>query len=219
MQKSIIKHQSMRSAVRSALRDEIAQGGLRPGEKLEEEKLSALLGVSRTPIREALFGLEREGLVDFVPNKGCHVAVVNAQKVRELYPMIGALEALSIRTTRGFSDETLATLASLTESMTDSDPKVRGEADRKWHEVLIENSDNEVLIETTKNLRLRAMQFDDFSGRGVAEPRQAVQDHRDIVQLLVEKEYDKAADLSEKHWQWGIGVVSEWLAQKELNDV
>ncbi|HEU4537786.1 MAG TPA: GntR family transcriptional regulator, partial [Polyangiaceae bacterium] len=90
---------------RSRLRDEvvrelatrIASGSLAEAERLKEVELAAELGVSRTPLREALLVLEREGLVESEVNRGFRVTALSEGRVRELYPILGALEALAVR--------------------------------------------------------------------------------------------------------------------------
>src|SRR4051794_27947375 len=94
----------MRPVLRSRLRDDIVDqlaeliidGGL--SERLKEVDLAGQLGVSRTPLREALLVLERDGLVASEANKGFRVVPLSEQRVRELFPILGALEALAVRT-------------------------------------------------------------------------------------------------------------------------
>src|ERR1043165_6494164 len=94
----------MEPLIRSRLRDEIAErlatliaAGELGTERLKEVELAGQLGVSRTPLREALLMLEREGLVVSEVNKGFRVAALSEARVRELYPILGALEGLCVR--------------------------------------------------------------------------------------------------------------------------
>lgn len=77
------------------LRDMIVQGALAPGAKLNERALCEQLGVSRTPLREALKVLSTEGLVELQPNRGAVVATLTEHMVREIFAVMGALEALA----------------------------------------------------------------------------------------------------------------------------
>ena len=82
-------------SVGERLRDMIVQGELAPGVDLNERVLCEQLGISRTPLREALKALASEGLVELAANRGARVAPVTMEKVREVFRVMGALEALS----------------------------------------------------------------------------------------------------------------------------
>ena len=72
------------------------KGDLLPGNRLQDVLLAAELGVSRTPVREALLRLERDGLVESDPNRGFFVAPLSRKEVAEIYPMVWALECLAL---------------------------------------------------------------------------------------------------------------------------
>lgn len=85
----------LHEAVVDRLRDMIVQGELEPGTKLNERVLGTALGTSRTPLREALKYLASEGLVDLLPNRGAIVAPLDAGRVKQMFAVMGALEALA----------------------------------------------------------------------------------------------------------------------------
>ncbi len=85
----------LHAAVVDRLRDMIVQGELAPGTKLNERVLGAALGASRTPLREALKYLASEGLVDLVPHRGAIVAPLDPDRVKHMFAVMGALEALA----------------------------------------------------------------------------------------------------------------------------
>src|SRR5688500_14409919 len=87
----------LRAAAREAIRLRIASGRLRPGDRLNEAALSAELGVSRSPVREALRELEQHGLVVSYPNRGCFVADLTDRDVEEVVLLRGWLEGLAAR--------------------------------------------------------------------------------------------------------------------------
>jgi DNA-binding GntR family transcriptional regulator len=92
-----IQRLSLRDQVRDELAGWLNDGRLKPGQRLEEERLARAMGVSRTPLREALASLARDGLVDAVPHRGFRVPALSVEVVRDLYPIIGSLEALAVR--------------------------------------------------------------------------------------------------------------------------
>jgi DNA-binding GntR family transcriptional regulator len=85
----------LHAAVVDRLRDMIVQGELAPGTKLNERVLGEALGTSRTPLREALKYLASEGLVDLLPNRGAIVAPLDAERIKQMFVVMGALEALA----------------------------------------------------------------------------------------------------------------------------
>ncbi len=91
------EHKSMQSIVFEKIKDEILSGGLKPGEQLNTLELSTRLGVSRTPIREALNHLTLIGLVEYVPYRGSFVKKLSVEQVIELYYIRGALAGVSAR--------------------------------------------------------------------------------------------------------------------------
>ncbi|HEX5571243.1 MAG TPA: GntR family transcriptional regulator, partial [Ktedonobacterales bacterium] len=92
-----IESASLRERVYRALRDALVAGELAPGERLRDQELAARLGVSRTPVREALQRLEDEGLVETAPRALTRVAPLDAVAARESFPVVAALHALGAR--------------------------------------------------------------------------------------------------------------------------
>ena len=90
-----IARQSLHDAVTARLRDMIVEGEYPPGSRLPERVLCETFGISRTPLREALKVLASEGLLELAPNRGARVAGLTADDVDELFPVMGALEALA----------------------------------------------------------------------------------------------------------------------------
>ena len=87
----------LRDVVFNTLREAILKGELKPGERLMELQLAAKLGVSRTPIREAFKLLENEGLIDYIPNRGCFAKGFTKQDVEDIYAVREALEEMAVR--------------------------------------------------------------------------------------------------------------------------
>ena len=86
----------LRDVVFETLRQKILKGELKPGERLIEVALAQRLGVSRTPVREAIHKLEQEGLVVMAPRKGAQVATISAQSVRDVLEVRKAMECLAV---------------------------------------------------------------------------------------------------------------------------
>src|SRR4051812_47202655 len=142
--RQIVYNMQMRQVARARLRDDIVdqlaelivEGELPEVGRLKEIELAGQLGVSRTPLREALLILERDGLVISEANKGFRVAPLSETRVRELFPVLGALEALAIRT----GGEALVArgpqLRAANRQIKASSGGRRYLLDRRWHELL-----------------------------------------------------------------------------------
>ena len=94
-QETAIPRRSLHDELVERLRGLIVEGDLEPGGKISEKDLCAAYGVSRTPLREALKVLAREGLVVLTPHRGAHVSMLTVADLEEAFPVIGALEALA----------------------------------------------------------------------------------------------------------------------------
>jgi DNA-binding GntR family transcriptional regulator len=90
-----IPRRSLHDAILERLRDLIVEGELKPAAKIPEAELCVRFGVSRTPLREALKALAAEGLVTLLPNRGAIVAKITREEIDQLFPIMGALEALA----------------------------------------------------------------------------------------------------------------------------
>ncbi len=90
-----IERKPLAAELADRLRAEIIEGALAPGEKLSEQGLCERFGVSRTPLREAFRSLAAEGLVTHRPGRGAEVAAITLAELEDLFPVIGALEALA----------------------------------------------------------------------------------------------------------------------------
>ena len=91
--KKPIRFQSIHRSVADYIRDQIEEGRYRPGEKINEKELCEVLGISRTPIREALIQLGKEGLVDIQPRRGVRVRKLSPEEVKHMYKVVGLLES------------------------------------------------------------------------------------------------------------------------------
>jgi DNA-binding GntR family transcriptional regulator len=108
------EHKSMQSIVFGKIKDEILSGGLKPGDQLNTLELSNRLGVSRTPIREALNHLALVGLVEYIPYRGAFVKKLSIEQIIELYYIRGALAGVSARLAiKNLSKKQLEKLSSL----------------------------------------------------------------------------------------------------------
>lgn len=148
----------LRDVVFNTLRHAILKGELEPGERLMEISLAQKLGVSRTPIREAIRKLELEGLVVMVPRKGAEVADITEKDLRDVLEVRTALEELSIELAmKNMTDEDYEQLKEANEAFARNsagDDLIKlAEADVAFHEVIYMATGNKRLIQMINNLR------------------------------------------------------------------
>lgn len=148
----------LRDVVFNTLREAILKGELKPGERLMELQLAAKLGVSRTPIREAIRMLEQEGLAVTIPRKGAEVARMTEKDMEDVLEIREALDELAakIACTRMTEDQ-LKQLETIKETFVEStrshDVKRIAEADVSFHDVIYEATGNPKLVSMLNNLR------------------------------------------------------------------
>ncbi|MEL6383311.1 MAG: GntR family transcriptional regulator, partial [Cyanobacteria bacterium J06626_18] len=125
----------------------IIEGVLEPGEKLKDKELAAQLGVSRTPVREALRKLEEEGLVETAANRWTRVTLITLQDAEQIYPIIQALETLAL--TLAFPKLSVLNIRQMQDAnnqlkaaLSSDDPQAAMQADESLHQVLIDTADN-----------------------------------------------------------------------------
>jgi len=207
----------MRQVTRSRLRDDIVEqlaeliidGGL--SERLKEIDLAGQLGVSRTPLREALLVLERDGLVVSEANKGFRVAPLSEARVRELFPIIGALEALAVRTGADALVARAPQLRAANKQIRAGSGGRRYLLDRRFHELLWSGNANASLVALLRRTWLEAKRFDGSTDRGMANPSGSMREHDEIARAIGAGKLERAASLVEEHWRHGVDVVIAWM--------
>jgi DNA-binding GntR family transcriptional regulator len=206
---SLIAKKPLRDDVHSLLQERIVKGDLLPGNRLQDVLLAAELGVSRTPVREALLRLEREGLVESDPNRGFFVAPLSRQVVLEVYPMVWALECLALDSCEPLTPPQIQALRQINAEMGagTADPLDRQELDLRWHQTLLESCPNERLKTFLAALKQIVRRYECVYMRDPALVRRSVRDHAEILQAVVKKKPKLASQLLERNWRTGMESV------------
>jgi DNA-binding GntR family transcriptional regulator len=172
--------------------------------RLDERRLAQDLGVSRTPVREAMAQLEREGFVRSIPRRGVYVVRKTKREVIEMITAWAALESMAARLiTRHASDQEIASLRAMFTTFADGqiDAKLDeySEVNIGFHQAIIKMSDNKVLIDLAENLfthmrmiRRKAIGEDDRADR-------SIRDHVNIIEALERRETERAEALVREH--------------------
>ena len=148
----------LRDVVFNTLRQAILKGELEPGERLMEIQLADRLGVSRTPIREAIRKLELEGLVLMIPRKGAEVAKISEKSLRDVLEVRRSLEELAIELAcQRMSDSDIEDLElaqnAFREAVTAGDAMTIAETDEHYHDIIYNGTGNNRLVQILNNLR------------------------------------------------------------------
>lgn len=210
----------LRDVVFNTLRQAILRGELKPGERLMEIQLANKLGVSRTPIREAIRKLELEGLVLMIPRKGAEVAEITEKNLRDVLEVRGALEELAVRLACDRIDkegiENLKTAAKDFEFVLDSEDITRiAEADVAFHDVIYLATDNERLIQLLNNLREQMYRYRvEYLKQKEWHPK-LLAEHQEMISAIENRETDKAASITSQHIDNQVEAVIDILRHKD----
>ena len=179
----------LRDVVFNTLRHAILKGELEPGERLMEISLAQKLGVSRTPIREAIRKLELEGLVVMVPRKGAEVADITEKDLRDVLEVRTALEELSIELAiRNMDEEQLDNLKKANEAFarnSEGDDLIKiAESDVAFHEHIYMATGNKRLIQIINNLREQMYRYRLEYIKDKTTHERLVQEHNRIIDAM-----------------------------------
>jgi DNA-binding GntR family transcriptional regulator len=196
----------LREAVYANLRDWIIQGVLEPEEKLKDDDLAKRLGVSRTPVREALMRLEDEGFIETSANRWTKVSSVTLEDAKYIYPVVARLETLALEFAfKSLTKDDFKTMRQanqqLQKALETKKPTDAARADIAFHDVFIERSQNPELVRVLNELklkheRLEIAYFGDAS-LGGHSPKQ----HLQIVKWLEGGNLKGAIKALEDNWR------------------
>lgn len=210
----------LRDVVFDTLRQAILRGELKPGERLMEIQLANKLGVSRTPIREAIRKLELEGLVLMIPRKGAEVADISEKSLRDVLEVRKALEELAVKLAcdkiKGAQIGELRKAAEeFKKTLKSGDITQIAEADVSFHDVIYEATDNQKLIQLLNNLREQMYRYRiEYLKRQEAHP-QLLAEHEEIISRIENKEKELAAEIVCKHIDNQVEAVMDVIRTKK----
>jgi DNA-binding GntR family transcriptional regulator len=216
-QPTLIAKKPLREDVHALLRERIVKGDLLPGNRLQDVLLAAELGVSRTPVREALLRLESEGLVESDPNRGFFVAALSRKEVSEIYPIVWTLECLALDSCEPLTPPQIQSLRQINAEMAagTADSLHRQELDLRWHQTLLSSCPNQRLKEFLAALKQIVRRYEWVYMGDPARVRRSVRDHAEILEALVKKKRDLARRLLERNWRAGMEDVLTQLNEPD----
>lgn len=198
---------SLRGRVFQKLRDDILKSEYQENEELRESTLGKKLGVSRTPVREALRQLELEGLVKIIPNKGAYVTGITGKDVKDIYLIRSLLEGLCARwATEHITEEQIEKLEEIlllsefhAQKKQKDTPDQVVELDGKFHEVLYEASNSRILEHVLSDFHKYVQMARQASVGREHRVEKSIQEHREILEAIKAKDAKRAEQLANEH--------------------
>lgn len=200
----IDEYMPLRDVVFNTLRQAILKGELEPGQRLMEIALANKLGVSRTPIREAIHKLELEGLVVLVPRKGAEVAKITEKDLKDVLEVRTSLEVLATELAcERIRSEDLERLkqaeAEFEKSILNDDVTSLAEKDVAFHDIIFTATGNERLMQILNNLREQIYRYRVEYLKDVSSRKRLVREHREIRSAIEKRDVAAARMLIAEH--------------------
>jgi DNA-binding GntR family transcriptional regulator len=196
----------MREEVYNTILSWIVEGKLCPGEKLLDKELAESMGVSRTPVREALQRLEDKNLVESSANRWTRVAEVSVKESEKIYPIIWTMEELAVAeaiellTVEDFKKMEQANLA-LAKAIEKGDSVTCSKADLAFHDVFVARSGNPYLPAILQDLKIQCRRVEAIYFKGICSGQYSLSEHNGILDALKSRDLALAQSRIRGNWQ------------------
>ncbi|MBZ4642502.1 MAG: hypothetical protein PWQ25_1479 [Deferribacteres bacterium] len=212
-----IDNTTLSEKIAETIRGYILNGTLKAGDRLTEPKLSEMLGISRTPIREALRLLEMEGFVEIFPRRGAVVSVVTDKDVDDIFVLKMKLESLAAKLAiKNLSFEDIAKLKDINDKM-EKYSLTRNVANliklnSEFHNLFISKCNNSRLVRFLESLLRQFKRATAYSFTETGRISKVIEEHKEIIEAFEERDADRVEKLVEKHikngWNFILNKVS-----------
>ena len=194
----------LRDVVFNTLRQAILTGELKPGERLMEIHLANKLGVSRTPIREAIRKLELEGLVTMIPRRDAEVAQITEKSMNDVLEVRMSLDALCVelacdRITQEGLDALRDACDAFEQSVKTKDVRKIAQADVALHDIIVQATGNQRLVQLVNNLSEQMYRYRFEYIKDSSQHPTLIEEHRIIYQSLLNKDKETASVAAKTH--------------------
>lgn len=216
-------YQSLKEHVYNYISDEIKNKSLDANEKINEQKICNKLGVSRTPVREALIQLSSDGLLEITPRRGFRVKSLTMKEAQDLYAVISNLDVMAAEIAiRKLSEEDLAQMQALLEKMDDAilhyEFRNYYKLQMDFHNIYILRTDNQPLIDTIFRLKKRFIRqsYPNEKSNCVRDILlNTNREHHEIFDCFKEKNLDKLKKELKQHWNLNYAEMDS-LDEKKI---
>jgi DNA-binding GntR family transcriptional regulator len=193
----------------------IQHGDLAPGSRVRDTDLAAQMGVSRTPVREALLRLSRDGALENLVGRGFRVRPLDPVEFGETGAILGELESLALRLAPTPTPDRIARLQAIDRSLeqTRGDPSRCLDLEDDWHAVLLEACPNRRLLDLIASLRQVTRRYLGAYMRGAGRLSLSTLPHQRILQAFREGGRDSAATAFDQQWHRALAELESWIAR------
>lgn len=214
-----INRPSLHEELTDRLRTMIVEGVLEAGSKVPERELCEKLGVSRTPMREALKVLAADGLLTLEPNKGARVRAITIEDLEEVFPLMGALEAVAGELAcANISDAQLTELKQAHDKMLkhfdQSQLQEYFVQNQHIHEIIMQAANNPTLTVMYRSLAIRVRRARYMANMSVERWQQAVDEHGEMISALDKRDGKLLGTILKRHIENKLATVRQWLEQQ-----
>ncbi|WP_022851872.1 GntR family transcriptional regulator [Limisalsivibrio acetivorans] len=213
-QDTLLESKPLREKIADKIRADIIKGVHEDGERLVEPKLAKSLGISRTPIREALRQLETEGFIEIVPRKGAVVKALTIKDIDDIYAVKASLEGLAARqATENLKEKDIERLRKINQKFSDiayENPNVMDEYLKyniDFHNIFIMASENQKILEILDGLSKNFQRLKTVLVSNPERAKKAVAEHNEIIEAFASKD----PELVEMKVRWHIENAWEFL--------
>jgi DNA-binding GntR family transcriptional regulator len=210
MKKTKLFVKTLKEQVYEYLKEKIQKGEIKPGESINLERTSSRLGISRTPLRDALLQLEFEGFVTIKPRKGIIVNSLEPDDIKKIYQIIGALEGGVIFSLKGkIREKEVEELKSLNKKMEkaidDDDFDTYYSYNLKFHNLFLRKADNRYLTDIIDIKKKRLYDFRRKNGFVRDWEKRSVSEHQKIIEFLEKGDFKSASEyMRDIHWSYEV---------------
>ncbi|MFD6211030.1 GntR family transcriptional regulator [Peribacillus sp. NPDC060253] len=201
-----INRTSVREEAYTILMDWIVQGALLPGQQLRDKELAEQLGVSRTPIREALLRLEDEGFVETKPSRSTIVSPIRFDEILNIYSLVWTLEKLAMEQVFEIIQEKhiheLDVInQQLKKAMNEENQSTAVQKDNEFHSIYIKLSTNDELKRILSGLKRKLIRIELFYFNQVSDVHVSIDEHDQIIKALRQRNLPLVLETIEKNWK------------------
>jgi len=215
-----IERRTLRAQVRDELLARMRSGEIQPGEGINEVRLAAELGVSRTPLREALIALESEGQIESEDGKGFRFPPLSRNELRELAPIMAALEALALELTDpadlpGLGERLARMAADFNQELAEHALVIR--KDDEWHGVMLSACPNTRLLELIASTRQAIHRYESLLVPGEAMVDRVSTEHALIAERMIDGDLPGAVAALRANWLNGMQRIIDSADREHLS--
>jgi len=224
-EKSILNLKSLKEQVYEYLRIQMEKGKIRPGSTINMDETSRKLGVSKTPLRDALFQLETEGFISILPRRGVVVNPLTMEDIKEYYEIIGALESTALlsafdKLKKEDIERLRAANREMEEAIRNDNFNLYYRKNLKFHNTFLDLCQNSSLVRIVNNLKKRLYDFPRQEGFVKSWEVASIKEHKQLLDLIDRGKREEAADfIRDVHWSYKVQekFIKDYYSQASRN--